>query len=182
MSKAKSKRPLALSLVALAIFLPALAACGESDGSSGSSGGSGAARPAAGSSGGAAGKDNNQYVKFAQCMRQNGVPQWPDPIDGDKFLLPRRGSIDPNSPQFKAAMRKCQSLAPPGWGSGGASQNPATQAQMLKYAQCMRKNGVPKFPDPQGGSMDIGDADPNSPQFKAAERKCQSLRPAGGGG
>ncbi|GAA2605502.1 hypothetical protein SMC26_10955 [Actinomadura fulvescens] len=170
MSKVKQKRPLTLSLVALAVFLPVLAACGGSDGSSGGSGG------AAG--GGAAGEDTAQYVKFAQCMRQNGVPDWPDPIDGTKFLLPL-GKIDPNTPQFKAAAQKCESVRPPGW---TARTDPAAQAQMLKYAQCMRKNGVPRFPDPQGGKLDPGDLNPDSPQFKAADQKCQSLRPTGAGG
>jgi hypothetical protein len=180
MSTAKPKKPkraLALPLVAFAIFLPVLAACG---GSGGSSGGSGTASPSAAAGGGAAGKGNDQYVRFAQCMRQNGVPEWPDPIDGDKFLF-KRGTVDPNSPRFKAAGRKCQSLAPPGWG-GDSSLSPAEQARALKYAQCMRKNGVPKFPDPQGGALDPGDVNPDSPQFKAADQKCQSLRPVGGGG
>jgi hypothetical protein len=175
MSEAKPKRALALPLVALAIFLPGLAACGESGGSSGGSG--------AASGGGAAGEDTDQYLKFAQCMRQNGVPEWPDPIDGTKFRLPMgsdgRPVINPNSPQFTAAARKCESVRPPGWTS---RQDPANQAKMLKYAQCMRKNGVPEFPDPQGGALDPGDVNPNSPQFTAAAQKCQSLRPAGGGG
>ncbi|MBC6459124.1 hypothetical protein [Actinomadura sp. HBU206391] len=171
MSKAKPKRALALPLVALAIFLPVLAACGESDDSSGGSG--------TAADGGATGKDNDQYVKFAQCMRQNGVPEWPDPIDGTKFRL-KLGTVDPNSQQFKAASQACKSLAPPGW--DGSRQDPANQARALKYAQCMRKNGVPQFPDPQGGALDLGDINPDSPQFKAAAQKCQSLRPAGGGG
>jgi hypothetical protein len=178
MSKAKPKRALALPLVALAIFLPVLAACGESGDSSGGSGAAASGGSSAAASGGAAGKGDARYVKFAQCMRQNGVPDWPDPIDGDKFLMPR-GKIDPNSPQFKAAARKCEWLRPPEWTS---RQDPANQAKMLKYAQCMRKNGVPKFPDPQGEAPDPGDVNPDSPQFKAAAQKCQSLRPAGGGG
>src|SRR4051812_33887115 len=180
MSKAKPKRALALPLVALSIFLPVLAACGGSGDSSGGSGTAGGGGSGAAAGGGATGKDNDQYVKFAQCMRQNGVPEWPDPIDGTKFRMPR-GKIDPDSPQFKAASQACKSLAPPGW-DGSSRQDPAIQARALKYAQCMRKNGVPKFPDPQGGALDTGDVDLNSPQYKAAEQKCQSLRPAGGGG
>jgi hypothetical protein len=170
-SKAKPKRSLALPLVALSIFLPVLAACGGSD------------DPSAGSSAAASGgKDNNQYVKFAQCMRQNGVPQWPDPVDGDKFRMPTRTSVDPKSPQFKNAMQKCRPLAPPGW--GGLRQDPASQARMLKFSQCMRKNGVPRFPDPQGGALpSFGkDVNPDSPQFKNAQKACQDLAPGGVGG
>lgn len=171
MSTTKPKRTLALPLVALSIFLPLLAACGGSDDRSGG--------PSATA---AAGRDNDQYVKFAQCMRQNGVPQWPDPIDGDKFRFTPRGSVDPNSPQVRAASQKCRSLAPPGW--GGSRQDPASQAQMLKFSQCMRKNGVPKFPDPQGGTLpSFGkDVNPDSPAFKNAQKACQKLAPGGVGG
>ncbi|GAA2428636.1 hypothetical protein GCM10010191_47230 [Actinomadura vinacea] len=179
MSKAKPRRPLALPLVALAIFLPVLAACGGSDASTGGSGATAGGRSSAAAGGGTPGNDNAQYVKYAQCMRQNGVPQWPDPVDGNKFRMPSKGAVDPNSPQFKAAGRKCESVRPPGWTS---RKDPAAQAKMLKYAQCMRKNGVPEFPDPQGGTLDPGDVNPESPQFKAAAQKCQSLRPAGAGG
>lgn len=167
MSRTKPKR--ILVLVALAIFLPVLAACGEPDGSGTAAGG------------GAAGEDSDQYLKFAQCMRQNGVPQWPDPVDGTKFRMPYRGAVDPNSPQFKAAEQACRPVAPPGW-DGDSREDPAGQAKMLKYAQCMRKNGVPEFPDPQGGALDTGDLNPNAPLYKAADRKCQSLRPSGAGG
>jgi hypothetical protein len=164
MSKAKR-------ILALAIFLPMLAACGDS------SGGSGAEAD------GTAATSNDQYVKFAQCMRQNGVPNWPDPIDGDKFRMPMGSDgktplINPNSPGFKNASQKCKSIAPPGW--DGSPRDPAVEAQMLKYAQCMRKNGVPQFSD--SGAPNTGDFDPNSPQFKAAAQKCKSLQPRGAGG
>ncbi|MFI0373408.1 hypothetical protein ACH35V_36580 [Actinomadura sp. 1N219] len=181
MPTTKARRALAPPLAALAIFLPLLAACGGSDDSSG---GSGAAT--GGGGGGAAagtgGTGGDQYVKYAQCMRQNGVPNWPDPIDGTKFRMPRASDgtplVDPKTPQFKAASQKCKSIAPPGW--DGSPQDPAVQAQMLKYAQCMRKNGVPQFPD--SGSLDTSRLDPESPQFKAADEKCKSLRPRGAGG
>jgi hypothetical protein len=51
----------------------------------------------------------------------------------------------------------------------------------------MRSHGVPKFPDPQtsghGTSITFGSGtgiDPNSPQFKAAQKACQKLLPNGG--
>jgi hypothetical protein len=177
MSKARRKRPLALPLVALAIFVPLLAACGGS--------GDSPRGPGTAAGGGAAGTGSDQYVKFARCMRQNGVPEWPDPIDGDKFRLPLRSDgrpvINPKSPQFIAASRKCQSLAPPEWKSG-SRPNPVDQAQALKYARCMRENGLPEFPDPKDGALDPGDVNPNSPQFRNAQKACQKLAPAGVGG
>jgi hypothetical protein len=52
------------------------------------------------------------------------------------------------------------------------------------YSACMRANGVPKFPDPdaQGRLSIFGGPglNPNSPQFKAAEKACENLLPGGG--
>ncbi|MEU5877859.1 hypothetical protein [Spirillospora sp. NPDC047279] len=181
MTKANPIRALTLPLVALTLMLPALAACGGSDEPSGGSAtaAGGGSSTAAASGGGTAGNDPAQYVKYAQCMRKNGVPDWPDPIDGDKFRMPL-GKIDPKSPQFKAASKTCEPVRPPAWAA--PKQNPADQAKALKYAQCMRKNGVPQFPDPKDGVLDPGAISPDSPQYKAADQKCQALRPAGAGG
>ncbi|WP_165969274.1 hypothetical protein [Actinomadura sp. KC06] len=182
MPTTKPKRALAPPLAALVIFLPSLAGCGGSDDPSGGSGTAAGSGSGAAGGGAAAGTGGDQYVKYAQCMRQNGVPNWPDPIDGTKFRMPKASDgsplVDPKTPQFKAATQKCKSIAPPGW--DGSPQDPAVQAQMLKYAQCMRKNGVPQFPD--SGSLDTAELDPESPQFKAADEKCKTLRPRGAGG
>ena len=65
--------------------------------------------------------------------------------------------------------------------SQGASNGPS-EAQMLKYSQCMQHHGLPNFPDPNSqGDLSIGPGNvpggPNSPQFKAAQKDCQSLMP-----
>ncbi|HVQ93076.1 MAG TPA: hypothetical protein VMU51_18715 [Mycobacteriales bacterium] len=54
----------------------------------------------------------------------------------------------------------------------------------VKYSQCMRAHGVPKFPDPgsNGGiGIDAGalGVDPKGAVFKAAEKACDSVRPKG---
>ena len=50
---------------------------------------------------------------------------------------------------------------------------------MLKFSACMRAHGLTKFPDPDpSGGISIGrnsGIDPNSPQFKAAEKACKEL-------
>jgi hypothetical protein len=122
-------------------------------------------------------------VKYSQCLRENGVPSFPDPVGGRLQLQVRPGSdLDPDSPQFKAAEEACKGLQPPGLAQSG--QGGAQQEAMLKFVACMRENGVPKFPDPQpDGRMRItgGDGvDPESPQFKAAQEKCRKLMPGGG--
>jgi hypothetical protein len=165
-------------LVALAVLALGVAGCG------GSSGGSGSASAASGGGG----SDSDKLVQYAQCMRKNGVPGFPDPVNGEFNLqVTPGGALDPTSPQWKAAQEACKSLQPPGLQSGSAQSN-QQQSQALKFAQCMRKNGVPDFPDPQsqgGGLIVGGGVDPNSPQFQSAMAACRKLLPGGattGGG
>jgi hypothetical protein len=70
-------------------------------------------------------KMQESALKFSQCMRTHGVPNFPDPTfsgGGTKLTLKAGGAsgIDPNSSQFKAAQKTCQSLRPgPRGGPGG---------------------------------------------------------------
>lgn len=162
-------------LAALAVLGLAVAGCGGSSNSSSSA-------PAA-SGGGSS--DSTKLVRYAQCMRQNGVPSFPDPVNGQLQLrVTKGGPLDPSSPQFQAAQKACKSLEPPGLQTGSAQSN-QQQSQALKFASCMRENGVPNFPDPQNGAFLVGGGiDPNSPQFKSAMQACRKLLPGGvaGGG
>jgi hypothetical protein len=53
-----------------------------------------------------------------------------------------------------------------------------------QFAACMRKYGVPNFPDPSStGAISIGPSsgvDPGSPKFQSAQAKCRKLLPNGG--
>ena len=73
--------------------------------------------------------------------------------------------------------------------AGPASSSPAagssaTAQSVVAYSQCMRANGVPKYPDPaSGGQLPKGDAQAfgvSDSQFQAAQRTCQHLLPTGG--
>jgi hypothetical protein len=72
--------------------------------------------------------------------------------------------------------------------SDGPTSGTSKQDAVYRYSACMRKNGVPKFPDPKrstDGGMSLafgpgGGIDPRSPQFKAAEKACKQLLPGGG--
>jgi hypothetical protein len=66
-------------------------------------------------------KMQEQALKFSECMRSHGVPNFPDPEIshsgggvgiriGGKQGGPSR--IDPNSPQFQAGQKACQSILP----------------------------------------------------------------------
>jgi hypothetical protein len=54
-------------------------------------------------------------LKFSQCMRSHGVPNFPDLGSSDQSPAPGgSAAINPNSPQFRAALTACQDLLPPG--------------------------------------------------------------------
>lgn len=69
-------------------------------------------------------------------------------------------------------------------GSGGGATLQLKTADAAKFSACMRKHGVPTFPDPgQNGAISIGPGsglDPGSATFQAAQRQCSSLLPNGG--
>src|SRR6266404_6055365 len=73
----------------------------------------------------------------------------------------------------------------PGGGQGQfqIAMNVGT-ADGTKFAACMRKHGVPNFPDPNGqGVITIHSGmgiDPGSPAFRSARTACEKLLPNGG--
>jgi len=120
-------------------------------------------------------------LAFAQCMRTNGVPNFPDPQSGHS-VLPK--GLDPNSATFKAASDKCKQYIAADQGAAPPAQDPWPVAEKLKYSKCMRENGLPTFPDPNkdGGLEFDNSIDPNSTQFKNAEKACSKYEPQNGGG
>jgi hypothetical protein len=86
-----------------------------------------------------------QALAYVRCLRSHGLPSFPDP--GPDGRLPNvPSSIDPAAPSFRAAQRSCARLEPGGSGSGSASGDSTTR--LLGVAQCMRRHGLPGFPDP----------------------------------
>jgi len=59
--------------------------------------------------------DQRDYLKAAECMRLQGIPNFSDPTfanNGVEFNA--RTPIDANSPQYKSALATCQKLIPAG--------------------------------------------------------------------
>ena len=176
-----------LALAVLASLVLIAAGCG------GDSGGRGVAQApttstenqASQGGGSQRGSTSRDPVAFAACMRSHGVPEFPDPDSDGHFRLkmgPGTG-LDPESAPFKAAGKACRKLQPE-----ERAPSPAELAedreQMLEFAACMRSHGLPKFPDPDASGISIGKSglNPNSPQFKAAEKACEDLLPGARGG
>jgi hypothetical protein len=66
-------------------------------------------------------------------------------------------------------------------GSGSPSDR---RGALVAFSACMRKHGVPNFPDPKavghGYGLTLGNEMANSPQFKNAQQVCKKLLPNGG--
>ena len=165
-----------IALVAAISSLPlaVLACCAIVLGACGSSGTTGTGSQTNGVSAG---------IKFADCIRAHGVPNYPDP--GASRELPIM-----QSPAFSAAQKSCQHLLGTGLGSGPLSAQ--GRAHLLQISECMRQRGISGFPDPQAGSppssltgysVILGtrgyflavpsSIEPSSPAFKQAASACK---------
>jgi hypothetical protein len=114
----------------------------------------GSSAPGTGSGGNNPATNHQKALKFAACMRANGVSAFPDPSASGNFTIEQisnGSSLDTNAPAFKQAISTCKTLEPSGF--TGTKRSPQQQSAALKIAECIRANGVPDFPDP----------DPNGP-------------------
>jgi hypothetical protein len=57
--------------------------------------------------------------------------------------------------------------------------SPDENEVLFVFARCMQNNGLPEFPDPKDGGINLNGTglDPNSPDFMAASEACESVRP-----
>jgi hypothetical protein len=91
-------------------------------------------------------------IKFAKCMREHGVGQFPDPDASGELTIDgivNGSSLDPDAPAWKQAIGACKDLQPAGF--TGRKRNTEEQDHALAFAQCIRDNGVKDFPDPING-------------------------------
>ena len=115
-------------------------------------------------------------VKFSECMRHHGVPAFPDPDPSGQLTIDgiaNGSSVDTNSEAFKQAISACKDLEPAGF--VGHKRTAKEQAAGLKFAQCIRDNGVKDFPDPTEDSPMV---DTNRIPSAASSAGMSALRAA----
>ena len=125
----------------------------------------------------------DKAVKFAECIRAHGVSDFPDPNAKNDFDY----GVSVTPAVWKQATTACKDLQPPGTLSG--KRTPKQQSASLRFAQCIRDNGVKDFPDPVNGEPVIDTykiPSSNRPGgmtiLNAAVQKCRTgLREAVGG-
>jgi hypothetical protein len=130
-------------LAALAFVALIAAGCSNEPADTGNAGGSGGSKNAT---------NRDKATKFAECMRDNGVSEFPDPDASGELTIDgvlNGSSLDANAPAWKQAIGACRDLQPPGFTGGKRSTQ--QQEDALAFAQCIRENGVKDFPDPING-------------------------------
>jgi hypothetical protein len=185
-----SRTPRPLVALALAGLIGLVSAGCGSNGSSEtattSSADTASSTAAAGSAGSGGSKKltaREKAVKFAECMRANGVPHFPDPDPkGDSNF-----GVDVPKEVFLKAVDACKALKPPGALSSKRTRK--QQSASLRFAQCVRDHGVKDFPDPVNGEPLIDTTkipSSNKPGgmtiLNAATNKCGSILKSSAGG
>jgi len=127
--------------------------------------------------------DPDTLVKLAECIRAHGVPHFPDPDAKGDFAF----GIDVSPAVWQHATQACKDLTPPGTFSG--KRSPKQQSDALRFAECVRRNGVKDFPDPANGDPIIDTTKiPSSRQpggmtiLNAATHKCRGILKLAAGG
>ncbi len=167
-------------LLAASVLAAGLGACG----------GEGGGRPSADR----AAELRDAGLRFARCMRANGVDV-PDPKTDERGVtIVEGGDAGPGagrpSARLRTAERRCRrhldDAEPP---KLSAEEQQDFRRQALAHARCMRRNGV-DFPDPAfsedgGARVNLGPGsglDPSSPAFRRAEARCRALMHGPGAG
>ena len=169
-----SRRRRPLAALALVTLVALISGCGSS---------------AAAESGGNNTLANAQTaVKFAECMRKKGISQFPDPNASGKLTIDAvaNGSgLNTSTPAFEQAISACKALEPAGF--TGSKRSAQQQQAGLKFAQCIRANGGPDFPDPlPSGPLVDTNRIPSASQpggmssLHGAMQKCRDVAAAAG--
>lgn len=140
------------SLVAAAAAIAAataIAACGSS--SSGSSNTSSSGGP---TSQAQIQQEQQDAVRFADCIRSHGVPTFPDPTTSPHEFKQALNPSIAQSPAFKSADPGCRHLLPhDGQPNQSAPPSQAQIAALLAFARCLRSHGFRSFPDPSSSGQ-----------------------------
>jgi hypothetical protein len=133
---------------ALALALLALGACSGQEGKEGvpTANGGGAAPSASAPAGGDA-------MAYAQCIRDNGVPGFPDPEPDGRFNPGAVQGLDRGA--LADALEACQNLAPAGLAQATGKMTADQVDKWTRFAGCMRQAGIDlPDPDPNGSLLD----------------------------
>jgi hypothetical protein len=135
----------------------------------------------AGAAGDKAGDDGfEQAVAYAECMRANGVPNFPDPERQGGGV---RVSVPKSTPELERAKAACRDREPQGEAEA-VGGDPVDAAKLTAWTNCMRAK-LPKFPDAEvsGNTVTVTltgtGLRSESTAFENARRECDAQSPSG---
>jgi hypothetical protein len=106
-------------------------------------------------SGGSLASFTTAAFKYSSCMRNHGLPSFPDPTMTDHngqqvAFLTATIPVDPST-TFKRAQNACRGILPTPNNTSPtqlADQKNARERHILAFAKCLRSQGILDFPDP----------------------------------
>jgi hypothetical protein len=125
-----------------------------------------------------------QAYRYAACMRDHGVSNFPDPqVSSSNGNTQIRMMAKGGSPNFKTAQEACKSIIPAPSNADLAAQAHQEQVRKqdeLSFALCMRDHGISGFPDPGPGPqgqlslamIQAAGVDLTAPQVRTAALAC----------
>jgi hypothetical protein len=131
--------------------------------------------------------------RYGECLRQNGIKIPAPNTSGTGPVINFKG-IHAGSRQLSEAQTKCRPVKRAalnvGVATGSARQtkvSPASRPPVKlvpkaarafhEFVACMREHGVTNFPEPEGAMFNLSHThiDTKSPQYRAAETKCNPI-------
>jgi len=146
---------------------------------------SGAVAPSASAAAGGSSSGDAMAVwqQFTACARAHGVPGLPDPQVNAAGKVSFPGYDGRSMPD--AVRTACQPIldALPVGARPSANPAPTDIAALLRFAQCMRQQGFPNWPDPKSDGTFPAAQLPSmkTPALVSAMHACDHLNPDRGG-
>jgi hypothetical protein len=136
-----------------------------------------------GSNSGQAQSDAAAAFQYARCMRDHGVPNYPDPkvSSGNGHVAVQAVAPGGPSPEFNAAVKACQGILNALAAGPSHAQQEARKQALLAFARCLRGHGISNFPDPnsQGQlslqTVNAAGVDIHARSFGSAARACVAV-------
>lgn len=178
------------TIILIAAMALALAACGGSDDTGVASLEESTTTQATQDDGGSAGTeaDEDALLEFSECMRENGVEDFEDPIvnaDGSVEFGVIEGTSDGAVPddeeieKLEGAFEACGDLLEGVSFGGEAIDFTELEDTFVEFSACMRDNGIevddPDFGDASGIIDIFGDIDITDPKVQDALEECQDI-------
>ncbi|MFF5933839.1 hypothetical protein [Streptomyces sp. NPDC012508] len=121
------------------------------------------------------GKKADQALEHRKCLREQGLDV-PEPKPGEEGVGLTIGGDGMSKEKMEKAFKACRDKGGAGMGK---ELTQADKDKMIKYAQCMRKNGF-DMPDPTFGEGGMSAARPvpqgaEMKKFEKANKACESV-------